>query len=66
MTTVTTEGGRDRVNRRACQLLAELYPGTVWEVATGSSPDMSLRGKASAASRKVEPLRAAEDDLHAL
>jgi len=54
---------RDAVARRACELLAALYPGTTWAVAL---PDVGTRSKAPSALRQLNFFRAAPDDMNAI
>ena len=54
---------RAAVARRACEILAELYPGTRWEA---RSPDVRSRLETAPAAGELELLGAAPDDPRAI
>jgi hypothetical protein len=54
---------RSEIARRACEILAELYPGTRWEAC---SPDVHSRLETASAAREFELLGPAPDDARAI
>ena len=54
---------RSEIARRACEILAELYPGTRWEA---RSPDVRSRLEAAPATRELKLLGAPPDDPRAI
>src|SRR6266540_3064220 len=54
---------RSEIARRACEILAELYPGTRWEA---RSPDVRSRLETAPAAGELELLGAAPDDARAI